>query len=129
MANSLNIKFPLQKGTKGAFETNNTTLDAITSDLKILLLTNYGERPCQYDFGANLRGLIFEVEGDQLTTAIKDRIQAAIDKWMPFVLIKDITVETSATNLNIKTNEMKLTIEFGVGNIDTTQTLVQTIKS
>jgi phage baseplate assembly protein W len=57
---SINLKFPLRRSSAGAFETNVTTIAAVTDDLKILILTNFGERPMQYDFGANLRSVVFE---------------------------------------------------------------------
>ena len=57
---SINVMFPMKKSSSGAFQTNITTFDAVRDDLKILLLTNHGERPIHYDFGANLRSAIFE---------------------------------------------------------------------
>ena len=128
MGNPLNITFPMRKGPQGAFATNDDTLSAISDDLRILLITNHGERPAQYDFGANLRSLVFKnFEGDSMTQAIKDRIQVAVDKWMPFVQIVNLDVSTSNTNKDVGSNEIRVSIEFKVGNIDATKILNQTI--
>jgi phage baseplate assembly protein W len=127
MANSINLAFPLQRGTQGPFATNDDTFNAVADDLRILLITNHGERPIQYDFGTNLRGLVFEFEGEQLNQAIKDRIVSAIDKWLPFVTIKNMKIDSSNTNSTIKSNQVTVTIEFGIGNIDVTKVLTQRV--
>ena len=57
---SINLQFPLRRSSKGAFATNDSTINAVVDDLKLLLLTNHGERPVHGDFGANLRSIIFE---------------------------------------------------------------------
>ena len=63
MANTISIKFPLRKSSQGAFEGNVETIDAIRDNLRILLLTNHGERPINYDFGCNLRKVLFNEPG------------------------------------------------------------------
>lgn len=127
MPNALNIAFPIVKGSDGAFKTNSDTLSAITDDLRILLLTNHGERPCNFNFGANLRGLVFEAEGNLLEQAIKDRIQVAIDTYMPFVKIQRMTVDTQATSPNVAENQIQIFIAFTVGAIPQVATLTQNL--
>jgi phage baseplate assembly protein W len=126
---SINLSFPLKKGSKGAFETNEDTLQAVADDLRILLITNYGERPIHFDFGANLRSVIFEFRGETLKQAIKDRILSAVAKWMPFVKIISIVIEDSRDSSTVKENAVKVTLEFTVGNLDITKILVQRIKA
>lgn len=128
MANPLNLRFPMVQGSDGAFATNSNTLNAIADDLKILLLTNHGERPCQFNFGANLRSLVFEAEGDSLAQQIKDHIHAAIATWMPFVTVKNIVILTQANSLSVPENTIRLKISFTVGAIPQVATLVQDIR-
>jgi len=125
MANPINIKYPLRHGKAGAFEINEDTFDAIIDDLRILILTNYGERPVHYDFGANLRPLIFEFRGEDLRQAINDSIITAVEKWMPFVNVVSLTVEDETTNHILGPNQIHLKLEFSVGNIDITKILTQ----
>jgi phage baseplate assembly protein W len=112
---AVNLKFPLKRGAAGAFETNDTTIDAVADDLRILLLTNHGERPIHYDFGANIRALLFEQQGPDFSIMAEDNIVTAIDKWMPFVTVRSVTVQTSADTAQLKTNEVHIKIEFLVG--------------
>jgi phage baseplate assembly protein W len=126
---SINLTFPLKKGAKGAFETNEDTLTAVADDLRILLITNYGERPIHYDFGANLRSVIFEFRGESLRQAIKDRIMSACEKWMPFCKILSIIIEDSTNKPTLRENEISVSIEFTVGNLDISKILVQRIQA
>jgi len=117
MAGSINIRFPLRKSPKGAFETNQSTIQAVADDLRILILTNYGERPIHYDFGANLRRIIFE-QGPDVRQQISDAIVAAVDKWMPFVILQDVQVNDSSTSPTVRPNEVNVKITFSVGQLE-----------
>jgi phage baseplate assembly protein W len=110
----INIKYPMQYAPKGAFATNDTTVDAIADDLKILIKTNWGERVIQYDFGANLRALLFEpmVNTKQ---QISDQISAAVTKWMPFVTITAITVSLNEDDAKVDYNSALVKVSFAVG--------------
>jgi len=129
MATPINLQFPMRRSPQGSFATNESTLDAIADDLKILLLTNYGERPIHYDFGANLREVIFELQGDDLSQSIEDHIVVAIEKWMPFVNVINIDVQDKTTTPTLRSNEIHVKIEFSVGNLDSTKTLEQKISA
>ncbi len=127
----INFTFPLKRSSSGGFASNYTTLDAVASDLKILILTNHGERPIHYDYGANLRSLIFEPidSPGARKEIVRDRIIVAVDKWMPFVNIIDIIVDDQSTQETLGRNEIHVSIEFSVGNIHETQILKQKIRA
>jgi phage baseplate assembly protein W len=129
MADPINIKYPLRRGSRGAFEINEDTFDAILDDLKLLILTNHGERPVHFDFGANLRPLIFEFRGSDLRQVINDSVLAAIEKWMPFVNVVSLSVDDETTDTTLHPNQIHLTLEFSVGNIDVTKILKQRISA
>jgi phage baseplate assembly protein W len=118
MANGIGFAFPFTKSPQGGFTINTLTIDQVQDDLLILLLTNYGERPMQYDFGANLRSLLFQ-QGLDLAQAAKDLIIFAINKWMPYVKVNNITIDTQDTDDNLGENQLKISIQFSVnGQID-----------
>lgn len=129
MATPINLQFPMRRSIRGAFATNETTLEAVADDLKILILTNHGERPIHGDFGANLRKVIFEGQGRDVRQQIKDQISVAVAKWMPFVNLLEIDVDDSTSNTTLKLNEVHVKITFSVGNIDATKVLTQRIKA
>lgn len=114
---AINLKFPLKRGTAGAFETNQSTIQAVADDLRILILTNYGERPIHYDFGANLRRIIFE-QGADVRQQVRDAIVAAVEKWMPFVVLLEVAVDDVTTDSTLRPNEVHVTITFAVGQLE-----------
>lgn len=117
MPNFINIVFPMRRGAQGAFAANEETLRAVSDDLRILLLTNYGERPIHYDFGANLRRILFE-QGEDVKQQINDSIVAAVDKWMPFLVIDQITIKDNKDDSTLRLNEVRIDIDFRVGNLE-----------
>ena len=117
MADSINLRFPLRPGSAGAFATNASTIDAVVDDLRILLLSNHGERPIHGDFGANLRSIIFE-PGPAVLQKAEDLVLSAIEKWMPFVQVTNIVVGDSTTDATLPPNQLSIKLNFTVGQIE-----------
>ena len=105
----VNLKFPLRSYRKGFFEMNNTTIDAVREDIKILLLTKKGERVVNPNIGTNipiLLGELFEpIKKEEMEARIGAEIRSALDTWMPYVTMDEIEIFTSdnpprGTNVN-----------------------------
>jgi|TARA_B100002019_G_C21263651_1_gene598148 phage baseplate assembly protein W len=105
----VNLKFPLRSYRKGFFEMNNTTIDAVKEDIKILLLTKKGERVVNPNIGTNipiLLGELFEpIKKEEMEARIGAEIRSALDTWMPYVTMDEIEIFTSdnpprGTNVN-----------------------------
>jgi phage baseplate assembly protein W len=114
MANPINIKFPLRKSANGSFETNATTIQAVADDLKMLIITNHGERVAQYTYGANLRSVLFEPNDPSIKQKVSDLIFAAVQEWMPFVSINQLDVILPSEDLSLNVNSIKVKIYFSV---------------
>jgi len=114
---SINIKFPLERSSEGSFAMNEETIAAVADDLKVLILTNYGERPMLYDFGCNLRPLLFDAMGQEFKQKVSDSVTFAVSKWMPYVRILSIDVLLS-DDASLQDNECKINVKFSVGNTD-----------
>ena len=110
------IKFPMKRSSRGAFATNDSTIDAVIDDMRILILTNHGERPVHFDFGANLRPIIFE-QGPDVAQRVEDAIVSAVEKWMPFVNLKRVEVTTIDDDPSLRPNEIRAKISFTVGQV------------
>ena len=115
----VNLKFPLRSFRKGFFEMNNTTLDAVREDIKILLLTKKGERVVSPNIGTNipiLLGEIFEpVKKSEMETRIGAEIRSALETWMPFVTMTNIevfTVDDAPIGTNIKENDILVRMDY-----------------
>ena len=55
-------------------------------------MTNHGERLGFYDFGADLKPLVFDLGQEEADILAVERIKAAVSKYMPFVSLSNFQV-------------------------------------
>ena len=119
----VNLKFPLRAFRKGFFEMNNTTLDAVREDIKILLLTKKGERVINPTIGTNipiLLGELFEpIKKSEMEARIGTEIRDALESWMPFVRMDSIeifTTDNPPIGTNINENDILINMTYTLLN-------------
>lgn len=88
----INIDFPFRDSSDGSyFKMNKTDKDAIRADLLHLLLTNKGDRLYLPEFGSDLKKFIFEPNDEITQEEIKDNLNQTITRFIPNLLINDIS--------------------------------------
>jgi len=127
------FKTPLELSNSAAhpFAMHYDIGDQIHDNLRNLLLTNWGERVGLYNFGANLRPLLFELTaGNDFDMEAAIRIKTAVERFMPWVELQGFSsnVETAPgdnvasigiivtygiTKLNITNKAIQLTFHLG----------------
>ena len=112
---SVGVSLPFTKGNNGFFAVTYTTKEQIKSDLKNLILTNRGERVMQPEFGCNLRQAIFEQIDEGF---IQNEIETSIQRWLPFVIVNNIVVDSDANSKDNNRINVKLdyTLSFAGNN-------------
>jgi phage baseplate assembly protein W len=70
--------------------------DNVREAIRIILLTEPGERLMRGEFGCGLRGFLFEPNTVTTRTLIRERITNSIKRWEPRVSVEDVSVETDA---------------------------------
>lgn len=85
--------------------------DAVKRSLRNIMLTNNYERPFRPNFGANLRGLLFELADDITKLEIRNQITEAIEDYEPRVVIDKIYLNED------KSNNMFVNIHYGVRGV------------
>tara|TARA_Y100001938_G_C8064472_1_gene419347 strand:- start:643 stop:1137 length:495 start_codon:yes stop_codon:yes gene_type:complete len=90
----IGIKTPIQLSTDagGLFVMHKDIDKQLSDNLRNLILTNHGERLAFYDFGANLRDLVFDLGTDTADQEAIRRIKRATDKYMPFISLENFQV-------------------------------------
>lgn len=89
----IGLDLPLRRGNQGAFQQTFTTQEAIKSNLKNLLLTNFGERPLNPTFGNNLRRFVFEQDTEATKIKIEDTVRDIIAEKFPSIIIERFLFE------------------------------------
>ena len=82
---------------------------AVKQSIKNLLLTDHYVKPFNPFFGANLRGMLFELADEESESDISDTIISAINAFEPRVEIQDISVNILAAQ-----NDMRVTVVFKI---------------
>ena len=106
----IGIKTPLSD-TQGhqIFDMHQDPLDQIKDNMRNLIMTNFGERLGLYEYGGDLSALVFEfVSNPAVESEITERIQSAIQRYMPGVEIKEISEIDLDKGEKEKANKMGL---------------------
>ena len=70
-----------------------TDLAVLEASVTAILLTRKGERVFEPDFGSNITRLIFDLNNDDLSSALRTEITDAVAKWEPRVELLDIKTQ------------------------------------
>ena len=97
--------------------TTKSDSEAVKRAVKNIVLTNYYERPFKPSFGANLRGLLFELADDMTKFEIRKQIIEALEMLEPRVTIDEIYLQST------RNNEMHVNLHYGVVGVREPQTL------
>ena len=108
---SVGIDFPLGlvSGGDGYFATTKTTIDAIKTNIRLLLQTTQGDRLFQPNLGMNLKQLLFEQASDETNIQIENNIVDVFELWLPFVQLQNINIDRRDD-----VNQININIEFNI---------------
>ena len=107
----IGIALPFGPGISN-FKLNYSTLDQAKTNIVNLLLTHKGERYMQPDFGTNLRRFLFQPSTSTLDGELKNEILDAVRFWLPYVKVKNITIDKSIENID--QYKINITLTFSV---------------
>lgn len=109
-------KLPLQydKAQDGIYGLNKTLADTIKQNLKMLLLTNPGERIMNSDFGVGMKKYLFENDTEEVRLRLISRINEQIKKYLDYVKIEEINISEPNSN---EENLMFVNIRYSVPSI------------
>jgi phage baseplate assembly protein W len=113
----LSFPFSQSTGSLGYLEPTSDVISAIQANLRVLLLTNWGERPMRYEFGCNMREFLFEPATDELRGRIAERIRAQLAKWMPFLSLSELFINFTGEQGSAIENGVTVKMKVLYGNI------------
>jgi phage baseplate assembly protein W len=110
--------FPVGIDSTGAIAEAQYETD-IDQAVRIILGTEPGERVMRPDFGAGLRGLVFEPINTTTMSLVKYRVQTALVKWEP--RIDSVTVDVTA---NPPVGQLQIAISYRIRTTNTFYNMV-----
>ena len=111
---SVGIDFPFGRvpNQDGYFKTTKTTIESVKNNIRLLLKTEKGERLFQPNLGLALRRFLFEQINEDTNILIENEIVDTFERWLPFVDLKKLDVNTSPTNTDRNQIEIKITFSI-----------------
>jgi len=115
MSSGLSVALPLTlSDVFGAYNLNTNFKDLAVQNLKMLILTNPGERMMDPGFGVGLRAFLFNQNTPETYSAITTTIQRQVDKYLPFISIDGIRYTTPENNSDLFPNDLIVTVNFTI---------------
>ena len=111
---SVGIDFPFGRvpNQDGYFKTTKTTIESVKNNIRLLLKTEKGERVFQPNLGLALRRFLFEQINEDTNILIENEIVDTFEKWLPFVEIRELDVNTQP--INSDRNQIKIKVTFNI---------------
>ena len=111
---SVGIDFPFGRvpNQDGYFKTTKTTIESVKNNIRLLLKTEKGERLFQPNLGLALKRFLFEQINEDTNILIENEIVDTFEKWLPFVEIQELDVNTQP--INSDRNQIKIKVTFNI---------------
>ncbi|MEO5367128.1 MAG: GPW/gp25 family protein [Magnetococcus sp. WYHC-3] len=123
----LSVKLPLSiDPDDGPYSLNKTYVDLVKQNLKNLILTNPGERMMDINFGVGLRNYLFENNGEDTYTDIKEKISEQVGKYMPFLELDEILVYAPEDDVRTAGNIVYIKVGYKIVPLNIQDILVVT---
>lgn len=111
----IGIKLPMLSNGNTFFALNYATFDQLKTNLKLLLLTEPGERYMLPNYGCGLRRFIFEGMVDDVATEIESYIRESVEYWIPKLNIDSVQIVADTRNIH----KLTVRVMFSLKSDDT----------
>lgn len=113
----LGVVTPVRSGGDGDgfFKMHRDLAAQLKDNLRNLLQTNFGDRVMRYDYGANLQPLCFELTSRvDFDTEAMLRIKRAVDRYMPFIELRDFERRLVLSGLGNSTGHVDIHLTYSI---------------
>ena len=115
MSRGLAAKFPLMISEEyGPYDLHTDIKSMVQQNLKMILLTNPGERMMDADFGVGLQEFLHEQNTASLVGRISARIQSQVEEYMSFIEVQETYVGPDVNSLNPSDNVLAISIKYSI---------------
>lgn len=94
------LSFPPRVGADGRLAWSSGE-DNVRESIRIIILTEPGERLMRERFGCGIRQFLFEPNTVTTRQLLRDRILQSLNRWEPRIAVQEVTVEADPDNPNL----------------------------
>mgnify|MGYP003149347336 FL=1 len=120
---SLSVHLPLAYSELDGYEMNKDLKSLFRQNLKMLILTNPGERVMKPSFGVGLQQYLFQNFTQSTYAEIENRIRSQVKTYIPAIALGRIAFASP----NVDNNQLQVSISFSIPNIGVKDLLEFTI--
>jgi len=117
------VKLPLAQDSADGYAMIKRLKTLVKQNLKMLILTNPGERVMEPNYGVGIRQFLFENFDSSIYARIDNKIRDQVAQYMPAIQIQKLQFAGS----NPDTNTLALYLEYSIPQIATSDLLEITI--
>ena len=111
----LGARLPLLvSDSDGPYDLLQTIKEVAAQNIKMIVFTNPGERVMDPAFGVGIRRFLFRQNTEQTYSTLKSRIRKQIGRYLPYIKIEKIYVNSPINNPEIPENFMGLILEYKI---------------
>ena len=121
--NAFGVALPLNRSNADGFVMIKSIKKLVRQNLKMLILTNPGERVMRPNFGVGIKNYLFEHYGENIQAQINAKIRKQAEVYMPAVEIVKVFFEGSDPD----SSRLSLTIVYAIPDINVKDLLQITI--
>lgn len=107
----LSPALPLTYDEGSGYRMNTQFTEVVVQNLKMLILTNPGERIMEPEFGVGLKKYLFEQNVEAVHGEIEARVVTQVERYLPYIKIQQIQFFNSE-NSDMADNYLHITIKF-----------------
>ena len=104
-------KLPISEDSEGNLMNTRTLSESVQQNLKNIILTTPGERVMDVEFGVGLRNYLFLNDVPETTSKLDGAIRQQVSKYMPFVKITELDINSGDRESNLLQVSMRYEIE------------------
>ena len=122
MAKGLSAILPIHRDPRNGYGLHQSFVPMIMQNLKMLLLTNPGERWMDPDFGVGIKTYLFEPDTPVTYATIRAKIVSQVKDYMDFLDIINVEFDSQGMgNSAIAPNYVNIKIIFNILPLNSTQ--------
>jgi phage baseplate assembly protein W len=115
MASGLAARLPLVvSNTFGAYDLITDFRTLATQNLKMLILTNQGERMMDPQFGVGLRSYLFEQNTASTYADIDTQLRKQVQRYLPYIRIDTVDFSIPENNPDLFPQSLSVSIRFAI---------------
>ena len=87
-------------------------------NMKMVILTNPGERRMMPNFGVGIQQYLFENPSPVILESAKQRIEAQVEQFLPYINLQSVTIDTEGNDPLVPSNTIFVKIIYLIPSLN-----------